>query len=59
LWKTLTKGEHLEDLGVDGKILKWILEKWYWGGGMDWLDLAKCRERSQAAVNAVMNLQDL
>jgi hypothetical protein len=30
--------DHLEDLGVDGRIiLKWI--KWD-GGGIDWIDLA-------------------
>jgi len=34
----------LEDPGVDGRIiLKCIFKKW--GGGMDWIDLAKDRDR--------------
>jgi hypothetical protein len=29
---------HLEDLGVDGRmILKWMFEKW--DGGMEWIDV--------------------
>jgi hypothetical protein len=55
-WRNLRKGDHLEDLGVDGRIiLKWILEKWH--GGMDWIDLAQDRDRWRAVVNAVMNLR--
>ena len=43
-WGNLRKGDHLEDLGVDGRIiLKWILEKWH--GGMDWIDLPQDRDR--------------
>jgi hypothetical protein len=33
----------LEDPGVDGRILKWIFEKW--DGGMDWIKLAHDRGR--------------
>jgi hypothetical protein len=30
------KEDHLEDLGVDGRItLGWVLEKWVWGCGLD------------------------
>jgi hypothetical protein len=45
---------HLEDPGVDGRILKWILEKW--DGGMEWIDLAQDRDKWRAVLNAVMNL---
>jgi hypothetical protein len=30
---------------------------WGWGGGMDCIDLAEERDRWQALVNTVMNLQ--
>jgi hypothetical protein len=47
-------GDHLEDRGVEGRIiLKWIFKKW--DGGMDWIELAQDRERWRAPVNAVMN----
>ena len=53
----LLVGDHLEDPGVDGrKMLKWIFKKWD-GGDMGWIDLAQDRDRWQALVNAVTNLQ--
>jgi hypothetical protein len=35
-WENLREGDHLEDRGVDGRIiLKCILEKWDGGHGLD------------------------
>ena len=47
---------HLEDPGIDGKIiLRWIFRMWK--GGMDWIDLAQDRGRWRAMVNVVMNFR--
>jgi len=35
--------DHLEDLGVDSKMLKWIFKNCD-GGGMDWNGLAEDRD---------------
>jgi len=36
---------HLQDPGVDGRIiLRWIFRQWD-GGGMDWIDVAPDRDR--------------
>jgi len=55
-WGNLWKTDHLEDPGIDGRImLRWIFRRW--DRGIDWIDLAQKRDRWQALVNAIMNLQ--
>ena len=55
-WGNLREGENLEDAGLDRRIiLKWIFEKR--DGGMDWIVLARDRDRWRALVNALMNLR--
>jgi hypothetical protein len=46
----------LEDPGLEGRIImRCIL--WKWEGGMDWIDVAQDKDRWQALVNVVTNLQ--
>jgi len=52
----LNERDHLEDSGLDGKIiLRWICKTW--DGGMDWNVLGQDGDRWQALVNAVMSLR--
>ena len=55
-WVNLTREDHLEDLGLDGRIvLKRMLKKW--DGGVHRSHLAQYRDRCWALVNAVKNLR--
>jgi hypothetical protein len=55
-WRNLRKIDHLEDPGIDGRIMfRWIFTKQ--NGGMVWIVLAQDRDRWWALVNAVMNLR--
>jgi hypothetical protein len=43
-WGDPREIDHLEDTGIDGRIiLRWIFRKW--DGGMDWIDLPQYRDR--------------
>jgi len=49
------EGDHLEDPGVDGKIILIIFRKW--DGGMDWIDLAQGRDMWRDLLNAIINFR--
>jgi hypothetical protein len=52
----LRERDHLEDLGVDGRIiLRWMFRKW--DGDMYSIDLAQDGERWWSDVNTVTNLR--
>ena len=55
-WENLRERDHLEDPGLDGRIiLRWVFKKWDSGHGLDYL--AQDRGRWWSFVNAVMSLR--
>ena len=49
--------EHLEVLGVDGRILKFVFKKWNGGwGDLQWIYLPQNRDTWYAVEKAVRNL---
>jgi hypothetical protein len=58
-WGNLREIDQLEDPSIDGRIiLRWIFRKLECGG-MDWILLARDRDRWQTLVTAAVNLQVL
>jgi hypothetical protein len=54
-WGNLGERDHLNELGIERIILKYIFEKW--DGGMDWIDSAHDRDWLRALVSTAMNLR--
>jgi len=53
--ENLTVGFHLEDVGIDGRIiLEWMFEKEW--RGVDWMHLAQDRDQWWALVNTLISL---
>ena len=56
-WGNLGERDHLEDVGVDGRIiLEWIVKGIVWEGVV-WIGVAVDTDRWRALVNAVMNFR--
>jgi hypothetical protein len=56
-WGNLGERDHLENPGIDGRIiLRWIFRKCD-GGCMDWIGVAQNRDRWRTLANAVMQFR--
>jgi hypothetical protein len=57
-WESPKEKDHLKTEGVDGRMgSKYTLGRL--AGGVEWIHVAKGRDRWRAVVNAVMNLRVL
>jgi hypothetical protein len=55
-WGILMERNHLEDIGIKGRVMfKGILQGIGWND-VGWIELAQDKDRWRALVNAVMNL---
>jgi hypothetical protein len=58
LWRNLRERDHWGDPGIDGKIIRIIMDVQEVGyENMDWIELAQYRDRWLTLVNTVMNLR--
>jgi hypothetical protein len=55
-WGHLRESGHLEDPGVDGRIILRMNLQVFGCGSMDWIGMAQDMDRWQALANAVMSL---
>lgn len=51
-WENPREREHLEDLRVNGRLLKWIFNKH--SGGVEWISLVRDRDKWRALLKTVM-----
>ena len=56
-WGGLREGNHLEDLGIDGRVKINMVLREVERGGMEWIDLAEDWDWLRAIVNAVISLR--
>ena len=56
-WGNLKERYHLENPGVDGRIILRRIFRKLEGRIMDWIDVTRDRDRWRAVVNAVMKLR--
>jgi hypothetical protein len=54
-WGNLRERDHLEDPGLDGRIIKMDIQE-VGCGGMEWIELAQDRDRWWALVTTVIYL---
>ena len=55
-WRNLSERGHLEDVGVDGRIILILVLKMGWEG-LGWFNLPRNIEKCPDFVNTVMNIR--